>query len=211
MRLMVRLFLIASCLGGSLQAVTPHVGFGVNLTVPTGRFNSTTYPASSAVTTPQTESYDLGIGAQFTLSFPVDPRFAIRLNVSDQTTSGHNTAAGYETINLKHNLFSIGGDLQFFPASGNATEHRGLYLLGGLSADFERFDRSFGDPNWDYTSTFRKSRMGGSLGVGHTFGGAYGPRFNVEGSFHKTLTSCSVNAGDPPATDFAKVSIGMVW
>lgn len=203
--------LLALTFGASLQAQhSPQVGFAVNLSFPTGGFSSTTYPPDAYVSTPQTESYDVGIGAQFTLSFPVDPHVAVRLNVADQSTSGRNTAPGYDSINLRHNLFSIGGDAQFFTAPDGALYHQGFYVLGGLSADFERFDRSFGDPNWDYTATSRKSRLGGVVGIGHSFGGP-GPRFTIEGAFHKTLNACNVNAGDPPATDFAKLSLGMTF
>jgi hypothetical protein len=81
----------------------------------------------------------------------------------------------------------------------------------GLSADFEQFDRSFGDPRYDYTNTTRKSRMGGSIGIGHSFGYDAGARFTMEATFHKTLTAHDVEAGDPPPTDFVKVGFGFVF
>jgi len=205
------LLLAAAGLAPALQAQEPHFGFGINLAFPTGGFRSTTYPADSVVTTPQTEGYDVGFGGQFTISFPVDPKVAVRLNIGGQSTDGTNTAPGYDRINLQHQLFSVGGDLQVFPGTGSAYRHQGTYLLGGLSADFERFDRSFGTPNWDETDSTRKSRLGGTLGVGHSFGyGGFG-RFTLEGSYHKTLSSHDMAAGDPPATDFAKVSLGWVF
>ena len=107
-------------------------------------------------------------------------------------------------------MFNLGGDLQFFP-QGTAFRHRGLYFVAGLSADFEQFDRSFGDPQYDYTDTTRKSRLGGSIGIGHSFGYDAGMRFTMEATFHKTLTGNDVSAGDPPSTDFVKVGFGFVF
>lgn len=208
-RPMLSLMLTAG-LATTLQAQDPHFGFGLNLVFPTGGFRDTTYPPTPEVTSPQHEGYDLGLGGQFTISFPVEPNVALRMNVNGQTTDGTNTAAGYDTIHLKHRMVSLGGEVQVFPGSG-AFRHQGTYLLGGLSADFERFDRSFGDPNLDYTETSRKSRMGGTVGVGHSFGYSGAGHFTVEGVYHKTLTGNDESAGDPPSTDFVKVAFGYVF
>jgi aryl-alcohol dehydrogenase-like predicted oxidoreductase len=75
----------------------------------------------------------------------VDPKVAIRMNLGGQSTNGSNTAPGFDRINLQHQLFSLGGEVQVFPGTGSAYRHQGTYLLGGVSADFERFDRSFND------------------------------------------------------------------
>ncbi len=80
-----------------------------------------------------------------------------------------------------------------------------------MSADFERFDRSFGTPNVDFTDTTRKSRLGGTVGLGHSFGVDALGRFTMEAAYHKTLTGNSSSAGDPPSTDFVKVSLGWVF
>ncbi len=205
------LVMLAAGFTSALQAQDPHFGFGLNLVFPTGAFHSTTYPPSAEVAATQHEGYDLGLGGQFTISFPVDPKVALRLNVGGQTNEGSNTATGYDTINLKHRMFSLGGDVQVFPGNGSAYRHQGTYLLGGLSADFERFDRSFGDPNLDYTETSRKSRLGGSVGLGHSFGYSGAGHFTVEGVYHKTLTGNDKSAGEPPSTDFMKVSLGFVF
>lgn len=207
----IPILIAATGLTPPLLAQEPHFGFGLNLGFPTGDFRSRTYPPTADVTSPQKEGYDVGLGGQFTISFPVDPKVAVRMNIGGQTTDGSNTASGYDTINLQHQLFSVGGELQVFPGSGSAYRHQGTYLLGGVSADFERFDRSFGHPNWDDTDTTRKSRMGGTVGIGHSFGyDAFG-RFTLEGAFHKTLSGNDVGAGDPPSTDFVKVSFGWVF
>lgn len=201
--------------GPRLQAQSPHMGFSLNLGFPTGDFANKTYPAyysptAGYVIPPQKETYDVGLGGSFTVSFPMDRTLAIRLNLSAMAANGTNRAAGESTINLRHSQFNLGGDLQIFP-QGTAFRHRGLYLLAGLSADFEQFDRSFGDPLYDYTNTTRKSRLGGTAGIGHSFGYDAGMRFTLEVSFHKTLTGNDLNAGDPPSTDYLKLGFGFVF
>ncbi len=201
--------------GSALKAQSPHVGFSLNLLFPTGAFASTTYPGYYSVSAgrdipAQKETYDVGLGGSFTVSFPVDRTLAIRLNLSGSAENGTNRAPGETTINLRHSQFNLGGDLQIFP-QGTAYRHRGLYFVTGLSADFEQFDRSFGDPQYDYTDTTRKSRLGGSLGIGHSFGYDAGMRFTMEATFHKTLTAHDVEAGDPPSTDFVKLGFGFVF
>jgi hypothetical protein len=204
--------------GPALKAQSPHVGFSLNLQVPTGEFASKTYPAyfstsDGRVIPAQKETYDVGLGGSFTVSFPMDRTLAIRLNLSGSAENGTNRAPGETTINLRHSMFNLGGDLQIFP-QGTAFRHRGLYFVAGLSADFEQFDRSFGDLN-SYNNynvdTIRKSRLGATGGIGHSFGYDAGMRFTLEATFHKTLTGNDVNAGDPPSTDFVKVGFGFVF
>ena len=201
--------------GGSLRAQSPHMGFSLNLLFPTGDFASKTYPpyyspSAGYIIPAQKETYDVGLGGSFTVSFPVDRNLAIRLNLSGSAENGTNRAPGETTINLRHSQFNLGGDLQIFP-QGTAFRHRGLYFVAGVSADFEQFDRSFGDPLYDWTDTTRKSRMGGTLGLGHSFGYDSGMRFTLEATFHKTLTGNNTDAGDPPSTDFVKVGFGWVF
>lgn len=199
----------------AVQAQDFHPSVTIDLIAPTGGFNSTTYPATVDVLTPQTEAYDVGIGVDFGLSFPTSRATAIRLNLGFNGNSGTNTAPGYDTINLRHSMFSIGGDLQIFPGQG-AYRHRGFYLVGGLSADFEKFERSFGDfgywDNYYYgVDTTNKSRMGGKIGFGNTFGGDAGPRFTMEVTYRTSLTDHNAAAGDPPATSFVQAGFGWVF
>lgn len=204
--------------GPLLQAQAPHMGFSLNLIFPTGDFASKSYPpyfdpTAGYVIPTQKETYDVGLGGSFTVSFPMDRTVALRLNLSAASTNGTNRAPGERTINLRHSQFNLGGELQLFP-QGTAFRHRGFYLLAGLSADFEQFDRSFGDPQYDYyynTDTTRKSRLGATGGFGHSFGFDAGMRFTLEATFHKTLTSNDVNAGDPPSTDYVKLGFGFVF
>lgn len=199
----------------ALQAQEVHPSFTIDLIAPTGDFNSKTYGPTSSVLSPQTEAYDVGLGANFGLSFPASRTTAFRLNMAFNANEGTNQAPGYSTLNLRHSQFSIGGDLQIFPGEG-AWRHRGFYLLGGLSADFEKFERSFGDFSyWDNyyygVDTTNKSRMGGEIGFGNTFGGDAGGRFTIEVTYHTTLTSHDVNAGEPPATSYVRAGFGMVF
>ena len=209
--------------GSALKAQSPHIGLSLNLIAPTGGFASRTYPAYydtlAARTIPaQQETYDVGLGGSFTVSFPMDRNLAIRLNLSSSAENGTNRAPGETTINLRHSQFNLGGDLQIFP-QGTAFRHRGLYFVVGLSADFEQFDRSYGDLQSSYyyynnyytVDTTRKSRLGASGGIGHSFGYDSGTRFTLEATYHKTLTGNDVNAGDPPSTDYVKIGFGFVF
>jgi len=210
-RIMLPALLVLIGASPALQAQQPRFGVGFNLVLPTGGFRSTTYPPNASVLVDQSEGYDLGLGGQFTVSFPIDPKVAFRLNVGVQATDGSNTAAGYDKINLRHVMYSLGGDMQFFTQS--AYRHRGTYFLAGLAADFERFDRSFDNfDDWsaDVDST-RKSRLGGNFGIGHTFGYDAGVRFTLEATFHKTLTGNDTAKAEPPSTDFVRISFGCVF
>src|SRR5664279_1427031 len=99
--------------GSALRAQSPHMGFSLNLTIPTGGFASTTYPAYSyldylnnlQMVPPQKETYDLGLGGSFTVSFPMDRNLAIRLNLSGSSENGINRAQGQSDINLQHSIF----------------------------------------------------------------------------------------------------------
>ncbi len=213
----MRIFPLILALGATtaLMAQEPHVGFGINLGFPTGDFRNKTYPPTTGVLTQQTDGYDLGLGGQLTLSFPVDPTFALRLNFNGMSTNGTNTASGYSDLHLKHELFGIGGEMQLFLDQG-AFRHKGTYLFVGASADFERFDRSananfedwWGDAS---TDTTRKSRLGGSAGLGHSFGYGSANRFTLEVAFHKTLSGNDLAKKEPPSADFMKVSFGWVF
>lgn len=202
------LLLAAGSTGLMAQSVT--VGMAFDLLCPTGDFNQTTYPANSAVLVPQKEGYDLGVGAHFFLGFPVSRQVAFRVDFSGTSTNGSNTAPGYRKVNTRHGMFGLGAGLELYPEGGSAFRHQGLYFLGGVSADFERFDRSFGDVNYDYTMTDRKSRMGANVGLGHSWGRQGGLRFTLEATYHKTLTGIDKDY-QIPAADFVKIGFGMVF
>jgi hypothetical protein len=195
--------------GSALKAQSPHMGFSLNMTIPTGDFSSKSYPD---LLPPQKETYDTGLGGSFTVSFPTDRTLAFRLNLSGSSESGINRSIGYSNINLQHSMFSLGGDLQIFP-QGTAYRHRGLYFVAGLSADFEKFSGSQGsDPGYFPDYSTNKTRLGGSVGIGHSFGYDAGLRFTMEATFHKTLTGTSDNTVDlTPNADFVKLGFGFVF
>lgn len=200
-------------LGAPLAAQEPHFGIGVALSVPAGALNSTRYPPSGAVASPATESYDSTLGGQFTVSFPMDQKTAIRLDVYGETGYGSNRADGYPSFDLRHQLLSIGGEMQVFPGLGNAERHRGGYFLGGLSMDLERFESS----QYDYGSGVSRTRLGGTVGAGFSFRPYGFWRSNIEVAFHKTLTgtdagsdAASISPGTP-AADFVRFTYGIIF
>lgn len=197
-------------LGAPLAAQDTRFGLTLNLGVPTGAFAGTDYPADAYVASPTHETYNAGLGATFTMSFPVDKATAFRLSLGGQSFTGRATAPGYESLNLQHQMFSLGGEAQFFPGEGSAYRQSGTYFLVGASVDFERFDASYWDPNYYPTDTLNKTRMGGIVGIGHTFRRGVGLRYLVEGAYHKTLTQHDTAAGDPPASDFFRFSFGII-
>ena len=220
MRAGIAFTLLMASLGPvALRAQDPHFGVALNLSVPTGDFYGTTYPPDAITPVPHHRGYDPGIGAQFTVSFPVNPHLAFRLELAGQSESGTDTAAGYEQLHLKHELFGIAGEIQVFPGMGSATRHRGMYLLGGLSADFERFELSqqdsyydsYGDYHNSVIDTQSKSRLGALVGLGHSFGYGFGGRFTLELAYHKTLTGHDLASGEPAATDFLRLGFGWVF
>jgi hypothetical protein len=218
MRMRIVTLLLASALVPAVsRAQDPHFGFGLNLVIPTGGFSSTTYPPTADILTPQREEYDLGLGVQFFVSFPVDPHIAFRLEFAGQSESGNNRAEGYDTIHLRHSLFSLAAQVEIFPGMGSAVRHKGTYLLGGITADFERFNWSYDDTYSDYYDYYdnwhseQKNRMGAQIGIGHAFGYGGGGRFTVEAVYHKTLTSHDIGAGEHPATDFLRLGFGWVF
>jgi hypothetical protein len=197
--------------GAPLAAQEPHFGLGLSLSIPTGKFNSNSYSYPDGVTA--TEGYDTTLGGQFTVSFPVDPRLALRLDVYGQSTTGTDTAPGLQTYNLQHDLLSLGGEAQYFPGTGDAYRHRGAYLVGGLSMDLERFRSRFFDLDYDVN----KTRLGGLAGIGYSFRPFGRWRTNAELAFHKTLSGYDTNTlpdvGNPatPPADFFRLTYGVVF
>jgi hypothetical protein len=201
---------------GAPLAAQAHFGAGIALSVPTGAFNNTNYAPAGTTTSPSQEGYDSTLGGQFTISFPVQKQLALRLDIYGQTSTGTDTAPGYASYNLQHQIFSFGGEAQFFPGDGDAYRHRGGYLVGGLSLDLEQFSSSYGDPSWS-GYTVNKTRMGGLVGAGYSFRPFGRWRNNVEVAYHKTLTDTATSSQptsfDPatPAADFVRMTYGNVF
>lgn len=197
------------CAAPALQAQEPHVGLSFGLLLPNGQFRTHSFgPTLQVPDAIQTEGYDVGAGGQLTLSFPVERHWGIRLNLAGYQTQGSNTAPGYSAVNLRHALFAIGGELQYFTVS--AYRHRGLYFFGGLHAHFERFDASEGEIDYDDTSSFRRSKGAFSAGVGHTFGLDAGFRLTLEAAYRRALDT-EARGNERPPTEFTTLSLGFTF
>ena len=197
---------------GLVQAQSPNWGLVFNLGVPMGDFREKIYETTIDLPVKQVEGYDIGAGGQLTVSFPLQKKLALRVGLGGLSTKGTNTASGYDTIYLRHSMFSLSGELQIF--FDDARRHTGTYLTTGYSSDFERFERSFVD-DWNYRyseiDVTRKNRMGGTIGIGHTFYNQYGRNFTTELSYHVTFTNKDLNRREPYATDCLKISFGLVF
>jgi hypothetical protein len=205
---------LALALGAPLAAQEANFGLGLSLSFPTGAFHSTNYAPSGGVTVPSNESYDTTVGGEFTVSFPVQPNFAWRLDIYAQGTSGEDTAPGYASYDLRHTLFSLGGEAQWFLADGDAYRHRGTFLLAGASMDLERFTLDYDYPYWTSYSV-NKTRAGGLLGWGYAFRPYRGWHSDVEVAYHKTLDpgSTAYNFPTPPtpAADFLRLTYAIIF
>jgi len=211
----VLIFSLALACVGTLQAQSYNFGLAFNIGAPLGEFREKTYPATLDVLAKQAEGYDIGYGGELTMSIPIQKNLAFRVGLGGMTTKGTNTANGYDTIYLRHNMFFLSAEAQVF--FDDAYNHSGTYLAFGISSDFERFERAF-DDDWDYWDYYhserdvtRKSRMGGTIGIGHTFYRGNGINFTTELSYHLTLTSKDINRGEPHAVDFLKIRFGLVF
>ena len=198
-------------LGAPLAAQEIRYGVNFSLDAPTDAFNNTTYGANSLSNSPTTVSYNSGAGVEFLVYQELSRAVALRYSVGYTTFTGSANSGGYYSLNIQDQMFSLGLAGQFFLGGGDAGRQSGTYLLAGAQVDFENFDTSFGDPNYDPSSSINKTRVGAILGVGHTFRSRWGLRYVLEGAYHKTLTNDNVNAGDQPAADFLKFSFGFIW
>lgn len=219
-RMMIPTLLAVLGAGTALHAQQPRMGLALNLVLPTGDFNGNKGFANylnDPIDYKYSQGYDVGLGGQFTISFPVDTKLAFRLNFGGQVTNGTYRDDYPNKLNLRHTMFSVGGDLQIFTQS--AYRHRGTYFLAGLSGDFERFKNTTGDfaDSWyddNDIETTRKSRLGGNFGIGHTFGYDAGTRFTMEATYHTSLTGRNVDSeflGVAKSTDFVRLSFGVVF
>lgn len=200
----------------SLQAQTPNFGLSFKLGAPIGELREKIYAPTYELPVQQVEGYDVGFGLQFTMSIPLQRKLAFRTGLGWMSTKGTNTASGYDTIYLRHNMFSLSGELQLF--LHDAYRHQGTFLSAGISGNFERFERSF-DDDWSYNDYWyysesdvtRKSRMGGIVGIGHTFYGHSNLNFTTELSYHFTLSNSDIYRGEPPSANYFNIGFGLVF
>jgi hypothetical protein len=197
------------------QAQSPNAAISLGITIPTGEFREKIYAPWGEVTTNQIEGYDVGVVGAFSLSFPMSRTVALRTGIGFISSRGTSTALGYETLFLRHSNVMLSAELQLF--TKNAYQHAGTYTFAGFSTNFERFERAY-DDNWDSSYWYgsevdvtRKNRLGGTIGIGHTFFSNTGFNFVTEWSYNTTLTGKDPYRSDPPAADFVKISFGMVF
>jgi len=199
---------LALTTGAPLAAQTPNFGLGVIVGTPTGALSSTSYPDGSS------EAYNSSLGAQFTMSWPVERNLALRLNASGITFDGTGSAPQTYNWNVQDSVFSLGCEAELFLPDGNVERHLGTYLIGGLHTDFERFSASDYDPTYFAATTVNKTRLAATVGLGHTFR-AYGRyHWTLEAAYHKTLTGTDSNdlAGvGYPASDYLKFYAGFAF
>ena len=192
--------------GGTLAAQEPRFGLGFTVNVPTGALNSSTQAGA-------TDTYNTTLGAQFTVSWPLSSQVALRLNVAGATFDGSRNWASGGGYNLQDEMLNVGGDLQIFLGQGSARRHVGAYLIGGLSADMERFTGSTDDPGFYPDYSVNRTRLGAQAGLGYSCPDAGRMRWTLEGVFHKTLTGtdASFDTRATPAADFAKLYVGFIF
>lgn len=195
-------------------AQSPRFGAALSLMVPTGELRQSELSYTHPTYGPSTvrEGYDTGLGAQFWVTLPANRTLAFRLSLGGWENSGTYDDPLYPRYNARASVFSLGADMQVFLESGAFT-HKGTYLFGGISADFERYDIGYGDLDRyydaDIVDTTRKTRLGGTAGLGHSFPMGHGARFNFEVGYHATLQQRQ--AGDPPRNTGVKMGFGVVF
>jgi len=209
--------LVLAC-AGAIQAQSPNFGLSIFLSIPTGRFAEEKIPELiDEMRVTATDGYDIGLGGNFTMSFPLQKTLAFRVGFGGGSSRGTSTVPNEDTIFLRHTLFSLSGEFQIF--FDDAYRHRGTYAIAGISGDFEKFERSW-DDRWDDPpfvgnnsplDVTRPSRLAGNFGLGHTFYGS-DIKFTTEITYHTTFTNKDVNSVNyvPPA-DFIRISFGLVF
>jgi len=195
-------------------AQSPRFGMNLNLLVPTGEFLETIHPASPNGTARSKEGFDApGLEMHLWVSYPLNRVVALRPGFSFTGIIGTYDDPGVAHFDTRQYTTSLRADVLVFPRGG-ALGLRGTYLFVGVAEDFERFER--GHDAHDYyndlsvLSTVRRNRLGGNIGLGHSFGDSSvgSGRWNWEVGYHTTLRGR--NPGDPPRTSEFKIGIGFV-
>jgi hypothetical protein len=190
------------------RALRRNVAFGLyaGVGVPVGDFGGVDVPAiPSDLPVPQTQGYDPGVTARLTMTFPLFSRFlAFRAGAGFAYNGGTNTAYGYPDLGLGYLAVGAGGELQVF--FDESFKHRGTYVFGGAAVNNETFSES------DTSHTVKKTRLGATVGLGHTFSPKAGKGgWTIELAYHATLSGKDTNAGDPIAADYIRLGVGYVF
>jgi len=191
------------------RAMRRNVTFGLyaNVGVPMGEFGGVEIPPVSGMPVTQTEGYNAGFGARFTMTFPLLFRYmGLRAGAGFAYNGGTNTAPGYSDIELTYLAIGASGELQVF--FDESYRHRGTYLFGGATANNETFIRIDGGR----TDTNRKMRLGATAGLGHSFTARNGGGgWTLELAYHTTLTGKDTINGDILAADYLRLGVGYVF
>jgi hypothetical protein len=184
---------------------TVTYGFYAGAGIPMGEFGGMDVPATPAMPVAQSEGYDPGVTARFTMTFPLFFRYlGLRAGAGFAYNTGANTAYGYKDLGLTYIAFGASGELQIF--FDESYRHRGTYIFGGAAINNETFSES------DTSFMERKVRLGATAGLGHTFtrpGGRGG--WTIELAYHATLSAKDTAAGDKVAADHIRVGVGYVF
>jgi hypothetical protein len=218
------IYLLASVLlACPLWAQDAYMGVALTYATPQGAFANSSFPANPSSgylailpgtgffptvlmgTPATTQGYNAGVGLQVTRSVPVDRTWAIRADASMFTFSGSATAPNYPSVGLKAGLATIGCDALAFLGDGNAFQYQGTYLFGGLSLDIGMYNSAYMD-SWD---TGTSTRLGATVGIGHSFKVSDYRRYSLEAAYHTTLSGTGTT--DPPSSDLISISVGMIF
>jgi hypothetical protein len=180
-------------------------GLYAGVGVPVGTFGGVEYPAvQGGMSVAQTEGYDPGPGARLTVTFPLfSKHLGLRAAAGLAYNGGSNTAPGYQDEALGYFAVGAGGELQFF--FDESYRHRGTYAFGGAAVNSETFSRS------GLGTTDRRTRLGATAGLGHTFPAKTGKGgWTIELAYHATLTGVDAGARGV-AADYIRVGGGYVF
>jgi hypothetical protein len=189
------------------RALRRSVTFGLYTAagVPVGNFGGIDIPAiPGSLLVPQTKGYDPGFGARLTMTFPLFSRLlAFRAGAGFAYNAGAITAYGHPDIGLGYTAVGAGGELQVF--FDESFKHRGTYVFGGAAVNNETFSES------DTSHTTKKTRLGATAGLGHTFSPRTGKGgWTIELAYHATLTDRNA-AGGTVAADYVRLGAGYVF
>jgi hypothetical protein len=143
------------------------------------------------------------MSGRFAATFPLlSGHLGLRAIAGFAYNSGANTAHGYPDLGLGYLAVGAGGELQVF--FDESFKHRGTYVFGGAAANNETFTES------DTSFTTKKTRLGATAGLGHTFAPRTGKGgWTIELAYHATISG--KDTAGTIAADYIRVGAGYVF